>query len=98
MVSFSVRQGKVDLTTARGGAFEDFHRNLSASGNELAGTLACKSLLGGSYKCRLRLSPTVCLDLGPSAEKGIATSGPLDYPWLWVDTVGFAECNSYVEV
>ena len=30
MVSFSVRQGTVDLTAADGGAFEDFHRNLSA--------------------------------------------------------------------
>ena len=96
MVSFGVNQGTVDLTAARGGAFEDFHRNLFAL-CDLQEKSLLELLRGGSSQYRLRLSPTVCLDLGPSAGKGIAASGPLDYSWFSVDTVDFAECNSYVE-
>ena len=90
MVSFSVRQGTVDFTAARGGAFEDFHRNLSAL-CDLQETSLLELFLGGSSQYRLRLSPTVCLDLGPSAGKGIATSGSLENSWILVETVGFAD-------
>ena len=97
MVSFSVWQGTVDLTAAREGAFEVFHRNLSAlcdlQETRLLELLLATPCLVDRLNTDFGNLPQFVWILGPLVGKGIATSGPLDYSWLLVDTIGFAECT-----
>ena len=83
----SVRQGTVDLTAARGRAFDDFHRNLSAL-CDLQETSLLELLL--TAPCLVdRLStdfgylPQFVWILGPLLERALLQVDPLRTPGSW---------------
>ena len=87
MVSFSVGQGKVDLTAARGGAFEDFHRDLSALCDLQEASLLELLLAALCLVDRLSTDfgylPQFVWILGPLLERALLQVDPLRTPGSW---------------
>ena len=87
MVSFSVRQGTVDPTAARGGAFEDFHRNLSALCDLQETSLLELSLAAPGLVDRLSTDfgclPQFLWVLGHLLERALLQVDPLSTPGSW---------------